>query len=628
MTREDKAKDGRSAAAVLPAAAMAVCAAAAAVILFFTSGEAPEDEARTSYSNAAAAHIEPTSPVVRMGLIDFSYSSTNSREIDRTLEVIRRAIAPLKLEAVRYRAEDLDREVKRGEIDFFVASSGFYWRMIPYGARGLATLVNPSRPDPNLSSGASFIVTASSPVHTIEDLRGLRLAASYPTAFMGYRISMADLVERGYDYEHFFRSVSFTGTPYVHGLMHKIITGDSDVTIIPSCTWEEMTPKERSGFRLVGVRENTGMECLSTTRAYPGHTLAVMNGVKPAVAARVATAVLTMKSVGGSEAWSIATDFTSVDQAYRYLRIGPYAYLREPTLRRWLRQYRSAVLFALMLVAGLAFHAWRSDELVRRRTAQLRAEESAREQASRSLEELNQRMERMHKANIVGQLSSMISHELAQPLAAIRYYCEGERELLRSPAERAEALATCNERISSQADRAIAIVEKVRSYARSEATREERVDLARTLSQVLTELRVKGIGKVEVSRLIPSSLPVRGDPLELELLFWNLLKNATEAALRSPQPRIQIEAGRTAGRAEVVIENSGPPMTAEDMERLSSPLSSGSRGGLGLGVAIARSIAESSGGGIEFSSRPAGGLSARVRLPAWEERAADKEAQA
>ena len=268
------------------------------------------------------------------------------------------------------------------------------------------------------------------------------------------------------------------------------------------------------------------------------------------------------------------------------------------------------------------------DELVRRRTAQLRAEESAREQASRSLEELNQRMERMHKANIVGQLSSMISHELAQPLAAIRYYCEGERELLRSPAERAEALATCNERISSQADRAIAIVEKVRSYARSEATREERVDLARTLSQVLTELRVKGIGKVEVSRLIPSSLPVRGDPLELELLFWNLLKNATEAALRSPQPRIRIEAGCTAGRAEVVIENSGPPMTAEDMERLSSPLSSGSRGGLGLGDAIARSIAESSGGGIEFSSLPAGGLSARVRLPAWEERAADKEAQA
>lgn len=625
MTREDKAKGGRSAAAVLPAAAMAVCAAAAAAVLFFTSGDAPGNEERASYPSAAAAHVEPGSPVVRMGLIDFSYSSTNSREIDRTLEVIRRAVAPLKLEAVRYRAEDLDREVKAGRIDFFVASSGFYWRMIPYGARGLATLVNPSRPDPNHSSGASFIVPASSPARTIEDLRGLRLAASYPTAFMGYRISMADLVERGYDWEHFFRSVSFTGTPYVHGLMHKIIAGESDVTIIPSCTWEEMTPKERSGFRLVGVRENTGMECLSTTRAYPGHTLAVMNGVKPAVAARVSSAVLTMKSVGGSEAWSIATDFTAVDQAYRDLRIGPYAYLREPTLRRWLRQYRSAVLFALMLVAGLAFHAWRSDELVRRRTAQLRSEEAAREQASRALEELNQRMERMHKANVVGQLSSMISHELAQPLAAIRYYCEGERELLRNPQEKAPALRTCNERISSQADRAIAIVEKVRSYARSEATREERVDLARTLSQVLTELRVKGIGKVEVSRSIPEKLPVRGDPLELELLFWNLLKNATEAALRSDEPRIRIEAAASVGRAEIVIENSGPQMTDEDMERLASPLSSTRRGGLGLGVAIARSIAESSGGGLEFARRPAGGLTALVRLPAWEDGGADPD---
>lgn len=99
--------------------------------------------------------------------------------------------------------------------------------MAPYGARALATVVNRDRPDPNKSSGAVFIVLASSPITKISDMQGKRLSASYPTAFNGYRIAMAELADLGYDYETFFRSTIFVGGPHIHKIMHPLIDGDA-----------------------------------------------------------------------------------------------------------------------------------------------------------------------------------------------------------------------------------------------------------------------------------------------------------------------------------------------------------------------------------------------------------------
>lgn len=600
---------------LLPGLAIALCAVAAAVVLFF--GASPGPRAAAAQAPEVTVPSRPADAPVRLGLIEFNYSLYNAREIDATIERLRQALAPRTLHVRRMRAEELDAEVRAGNIDFFVASAGFYWRMIPYGARSIASVVNASKPDPNRSDGAVFVVPAESSARSLADLKGLTLAASYPTAFIGYRTAMAEIAEKGYDYERFFSRTIFTGSPHIHTLVHALDAGQADVTIIPACTWEEMPEADRARYRLIGVRRDAGMRCFTSTPAYPGHTMAVMNGVSPEVAKTVTETLLSMKGRPNAESWSVATDFTPVDRAYRLLRIGPYAYLRDKSLRHWVQENRTAILLVLLAIAGLAFHAWRSEALVLRRTRELRDEERARTEALRELEGMNQRMERMHRANIVGQLSSMISHELAQPLAAIRYYCEGEKELLADPAGNAAMLLRCNAKAASQVDRAIAIVAKVRSYAKAGARREDRVDLSATLKSVLAELSVKGIGRVRVEKRMPPALFVKGDALELELLLWNLLKNATEAALAAPAPSIMIVGREEEGRAFLRIENSGAALTDDDLQRLVSPLSSAKAGGLGLGVSIVRSIAESTGGGIAFEARAAGGLSALVRLPLW-----------
>lgn len=600
----------------VPLAALAVCLAAA-LLLFAYTEVSPGKGPGPDLSSVAPRHARAPGDPVRVGLVDFNYSDSNARSIDASLARLRAAVSPLPLLVTRYRAEDLDREVKAGHIDFFVASSGFYRRMVTYGAQALVTEVNRDRPDPNKSDAAVFIVKAESPIRTIADMKGKRLSASYPTAFNGYRIAMAELADLGYDYETFFSRTVFVGSPHIHAIMHPLIDGEADAAIIPVCTYEEWDKEDQAKFRLIGGKTDTGIRCVSSTAAYPGHTMAVMNGVEPDLAKKVSEALLSMKAGDTHESWSVATDFTAVDRAYRLLKIGPYAYLREPTVKHWLREHRMGVFIGLLLIAALALHAWRSDVLVLRRTEELEAESLARERSARELAAMNQRMEQTHKATLVGQLSSMIAHELAQPLSAISYYLEGAMELVKRNHDESGLLASSLEKIRVQTDRMGAIVGKVRSYAKSDAKRDIRVDLSGTLKTVLSELRMKGIGGVQVASSVPEGLAVRGDPLEIELLLWNLLKNATEAALGTGHPMIEIEGAEKDGVVYLQIENSGPVMTEEDVKNLDSPLQSKKPGGTGLGLHIAESIAEATGGGLSLKPRTPNGLRASLHLPSF-----------
>ena len=602
-------------------AAIALCLAAALALAWFTDSASPA----APPAARPAVPSRPASDTVRIGLVDLSTQGGNSRDIDATLKAVRAALAPRGVELRRFKAEKLDQLVRAGKVDFFVASAGFYWRMKPYGASSLATIVSPRRPDPNHYAALAFIVRADSALQTVGDLKGKTLSTTYPTAFMGYRTGMAEIAHRGYDWESFFGKTLFSGSPHLPGILAPMEDGRADVAFVAACSYEEMAPGVRAKYRVIEPREVQGIPCLASTAAYPGLTFAVMNGVEPALARAVTATLLAMPVSDKTESWSIATDFTEVDRLYEALRLGPYSYLREPSLKRWAAEHRQWLYLAFLLIAGLAAHSLRSNLLVERRTRELLASEAERNDAHRKLQEMNERMERVHKANVVAQLSSMVSHELSQPLAAIRYYTEGAGELLRGASPDRGMLVDCNGKISAQADRAIAIVDKVRSYAKSSARREERVELPAVIRHVLEELKVKGIGGVAVRTGMPEQLAVQGDPLEVELLFWNLLKNAVEASLRADSPTITVDA-RAEGRfAVAVLENSGDMVSEETFERLMTPLGSSKENGLGLGLSIVRSVAESSGGGVEFARRPQGGLSVRVRLPLWEDAPTQKE---
>lgn len=110
----------------------------------------------------------------------------------------------------------------------------------------------------------------------------------------------------------------------------------------------------------------------------------------------------------------------------------------------------------------------------------------------------------------------------------------------------------------------------------------------------------------------------------MELLFNNLLKNAFEAArsvssTENPDGYVSLSAARTRESVVVTIENTGPKLTPEDLERVTEPFATSKETGLGLGIPIAMALAVAAGGHIDFAIRETGGLVARVTLPYCDE---------
>ena len=550
---------------------------------------------------------------VRIGIITLPESLVTDQALDETVEALRRAYAPYPVEASVMQTEVLEEHIKAGTVDAFIASAGYFSRMMKYGVVRVGTLISAQAPDPNNSAATAFIVRADSNLYQLADLQGKTASGSFATAFMSLRIALAELAHEGYDPEHFFGNITYTGNVDNDRIVSLLDSNAVDVAIVAACWLETLPAEKRREYRVINAKEDV-MRCAHSTRTYPGITVGVTQGASPGVAHVMAETLLSMPVLSSGYHWGLATDMRAVDRLYKELKLEQYAYLREWSVNRWLKAYWYWCVFALMGVVGLAFHSWRSERLVRIRTAALVNTMREKEAAQKRADAFRERTERMQKATIVGQLSNMIAHELSQPLAAIKYYCEGQKALIENDNLDKKMLEMSLKGIEGALTRTTAIVEKVLSYNRGGTQRDSAVELEQTLENVIAGLNPEQLSQVHISIGGLEHVAIEADPLEVEVLFTNLLKNAVEAALEVEKPEISIHTERVDARLVITISNSGVLLTDDDVQRLQTPFISTKARGRGLGVSIAMAIAEASGGHITFKKRPQGGLMAILTL--------------
>lgn len=578
-------------------------------------GETPAAHEPLDAVSAATRALYPDRSF-RIGLIELSDIHQTQGLVAHSVEVLQQAFYPYQIEVKEFSSGELEEAVRTGQVDAFIASSGFFWRMLRYGARDVATMVSRYSPDPNRTSAIVFITSsARSDIKTLADMKGKRLSASYPTAFMGYRIGLAEIASRGYDPQTFFSSVTFENAPWIEAIAGKVLNGEADVAFVQSCWLERLPEQERSRFRVIAPIHDNSSACVRSTEAYPNITVAVLRNTPPGAAREIAKVLLSMPADENGEHWGLATNFQAVDRVYKLLKLEHYAYLREGwSLRRWIAEHKpwiAAFAFCLLL---LIVHSFVVGYLVRRRTRELVKANVERAAAEQRLQSLYERMEKFRKANTVSQLSSMIAHELAQPIGAAVSYCKGIRLLMENHALTEEKLSSSINGLDRGLTRVRSIIEKVRSYSKGGGDRDQRFNLLQIIETARDSMPQQLIQALEIEIRVPADLFVLGDQLELELLFNNLLRNAVTAAKETPERLVKVSAEHCGGSIRTTVENSGRRMSEQDLVMLTTPYVSERGPGHGLGVPISLSLAETNGGHLSYEAREQGGLIAVVAL--------------
>lgn len=224
----------------------------------------------------------------------------------------------------------------------------------------------------------------------------------------------------------------------------------------------------------------------------------------------------------------------------------------------------------------------------------------------------------------VGEMAATLAHELNQPLAAIVNYLNGSLRLVDQaggPVQVERALLAAR----TQAEHAAAVISRVREFVRAREPRRDAQDLAQIAGTVLELLRLEAERqqlRIEVALNAP--LPaVYADRVMVEQVLLNLVKNAIEAMREIPaaQRGLRIE-GRVNldGEIEVRVCDRGAGLSAEESAQLFSPFFTTKVDGLGIGLAICRSIIEYHEGRLFFEPRDGGGSVFGFTLPPAEGR--------
>ncbi len=280
--------------------------------------------------------------------------------------------------------------------------------------------------------------------------------------------------------------------------------------------------------------------------------------------------------------------------------------------------------FAILLALSFYFLSRKTAlrmALFQRESAELRAlnqrlqrEIAERERVQETLAVAEQTLAQSSKLAALGEMSAAVSHELNQPLAAMKTYLAGARLLLRR--NRPDEAVAAFHRIDDLIERMGAITRQLKSYARKGDQGLAPVDLGEALASVLSMMEPQlRQGNIRINRVLPrQAVIVMGDRVRIEQVMVNLMRNAIDATRGEAAPEIDIilASGET---AVFTVRDNGPGI--EDLDALFEPFYTTKQPGegVGLGLAISSGIVADLGGRLTARNAEAGGAVFEMQLP-------------
>lgn len=356
-----------------------------------------------------------------------------------------------------------------------------------------------------------------------------------------------------------------------------------------------------------------------------------------------------MRQIGGHDVWQLGWGPYLPERALHLVQDLPVIGLRGEVLvsvapARRLAGLQASVVVAICLAFGallfLATERRRTlalanavlESRVQQRTQalsasnqQLRREVTERQEAEAALKQAQDDLVQAGKLSALGQMSAGISHELNQPLMAIRSFAENATQYLErgQPEVAADNLG----RISDLARRMGRIIKNLRAFARQETEAAGRVDIVAVMDAVIElsgpRLRQDGVALQYERPKAP--IWVHGGEVRLGQVFVNLISNAADAMVASPQKVLSINISQAdsldVGPLIVSVRDTGPGIELPDkvFEPFYSTKEVGASEGMGLGLSISYGIVQSFGGDIRGENAATGGALFTVQLERWQD---------
>lgn len=252
---------------------------------------------------------------------------------------------------------------------------------------------------------------------------------------------------------------------------------------------------------------------------------------------------------------------------------------------------------------------------VMERTAALQMEIDEREKTENRLRQTQDELIQAAKLAVLGQMSASISHELNNPLAAIRSFAEnGKRFLDKGQPERTIDNLT---RISALTDRMAKISQQLKSFTRKSSSDDLRTAQVYPVIVSAFELLKPQIRSAQVtlkSHVEDEEIYSKLNVIQLEQVLINLLTNAIEELKGQDTRQIELSLFADKERVLIHIDDSGSGIAQAHQEHLFEPFYTTKKNGLGLGLSISRQIMQTMGGDLTCHSSPLGGARFSISL--------------
>ena len=244
---------------------------------------------------------------------------------------------------------------------------------------------------------------------------------------------------------------------------------------------------------------------------------------------------------------------------------------------------------------------------------------SQRERMERRLMDKQTSLNRALQFAAAGEMTSALAHELNQPVTALSNYLRAAQTILERPDRDERLLDETLNKAAGEAQRAARVVQQLREFFRRGATSMTSVDLAALVAEVVETVRSRAAtADVQLEVVLPPAIaPLPADRTQLAMVLHNLLVNAIESIVASAPPRrsVRIELVDLGDAVRLEVADTGPGIAPDIEATMFEPFATSKPEGMGLGLAISRTLVRAHGGELAAESRPGGGARFVLSLP-------------